>query len=125
MPSAIIRLRLKPAPFFHDTGASSTTCTWESTDETFDLTLVTNHGVGLELVDQLGGVLTAREPLSVDGYPAMRIDTADSPTCRVVVGVADTQAFSAGASMLASTAPPLCDLALALAEETVAALRGS
>jgi hypothetical protein len=120
---AVERMQVRPTPFFQDSGHTSTTCTWEALDGRFDLTLVKNHAVGLELVDQLGEVLMARDPISVNGYPAVRIDAPDAPTCRVVVGVAASQAFSAGASMLTTDAPPLCDLALALAEETIAALR--
>jgi hypothetical protein len=115
---------MAPTPVDSDVGPSATTCAWKALDGTVGIDLVANYGVGLELLDRVGDVLAARQPLTVAGYPAVRIDEPGSPTCRIVVGVADTQAFSAEASSLTTDAPPLCDLALALAEETVAALRG-
>jgi len=111
-------------PVDRDTGPTATTCAWKSVDGAVGIELTANHGVGLELLDQLGGQLEERVPLAVGGYPAVRMDRLDSPTCRIAVGVADSQAFSAGASSLSTTAPPLCPLAEALAEEVVSALRG-
>jgi hypothetical protein len=59
----------------------------------------------------------------IDGYPAVRVDAEGDPTCRYWVGIASDQTFSAGASSLSTSAPPLCEKAEALASEVIDALR--
>jgi hypothetical protein len=116
---------MRREPISRGSGPTATSCAWKGVDNRTDINLVANYGAGLELVDEAAPSLEERTPLTVAGYPAVRIDHADSPTCRIAVGVAVGQAFSAQASSLTTDAPPLCDLALSLAEETVAALRAS
>jgi len=95
-----------------------------SVDGTVGVNLVANFGAGLDRLDRVASALEERTPLTVGGYPAIRLDHVGSPTCRIAVGVADSQLISAEASELSADAPPLCPLAEALAEEVVSALRG-
>ncbi|GAA4536367.1 DUF3558 family protein [Pseudonocardia xishanensis] len=123
-PAALTRLSLKLDSVERGSGPTATSCAWRSADGTVGLQLVANSGVGLDRLSSVTAAFEEETPLVVSGYPGLRIDHLGGPTCRIAVGVAPTQLISAEASELSTSAPPLCDLAQALAEETVAALRG-
>jgi hypothetical protein len=122
---ALERVGLAPTPVARDATAFSSSCTWTRADGSADVTLVANSAGGLDLVDLMAGAGDERVTLTVGGHPAVRLDRAGGPTCRIVVGIADRQLISPEVRSRTATHPPLCDLALSLAEETVAALRAS
>lgn len=126
LPSAAFStLGVAPDPVERLMGPTATRCEWRTIDGHARLALVLNYGVGLEDIELVaGGAVEELTPMTVAGLPATRVDHVDSPTCRIGVGVAPTQLFSAEASELSADAPPLCPLAEALAEEVVSALRG-
>ncbi|GAA4684318.1 hypothetical protein GCM10023215_18860 [Pseudonocardia yuanmonensis] len=107
------------APVGRDSNEFATRCAWISLDRSFELNLVINQAVGLERSAEM----ETHVPEEVDGYPAVRVDVEGGPTCRYWVGIASSQTFSAGASSLLNTAPPLCEKAEALASEVIDALR--
>ncbi|GAA4536362.1 hypothetical protein GCM10023175_03170 [Pseudonocardia xishanensis] len=97
-------------------------CAWRTLDDQADLTLVLSTRAGLDPDSQR---IVPPVPLTVEGYPAKRVDPLDAPNCRIVVGVAATQSFAAEAAERSSGAPRLCDLARRLAAEAVRALQPS
>lgn len=115
---ALERLELGPGA----TDPETMGCVWRSAEDLADLTLVVNARAGL---DPDGQRIVPPVPLTVEGYPAKRIDPLDAPNCRIVVGVAATQSFRAEAAERSSGASRLCDLARRLAAETVRALQPS
>ncbi|MCE3556130.1 DUF3558 domain-containing protein [Pseudonocardia sp. RS11V-5] len=98
-------------------------CSWTSLDGSFMLDLAISVEAGLRFPYSIKDSFLAFQETEVDGYPAVNVDPPDAPTCSFWVGIAETQSFSADASSLSTSAPPLCEKARALASEVLDALR--
>jgi hypothetical protein len=101
----------------------ATRCSWKSADRSYGLDLAINVEAGLAFAYDVAPSFSAFQEAKIDGYPAVNVEPAGAPTCSYWVGVADNQSFSAGASSLSTSAPPLCEKAEALASEVIDALR--
>ncbi|MEU7813347.1 DUF3558 domain-containing protein [Pseudonocardia sp. NPDC049154] len=98
-------------------------CAWKAVDNSFMLDLAVNVEAGLRFPYSIKGSFLSFQETEIDGYPAVNVDPVTAPTCSFWVGLAETQSFSAGASSLSTSAPPLCEKAEALAVEVIDALR--
>ncbi|WP_372463080.1 DUF3558 family protein [Pseudonocardia kujensis] len=117
--AAAERLSIGVMSVDRDSSEFATRCSWIAKDHTFEVNLIINLAVGLDRsVD-----MDVHIPVDIQGYPAVQVDADGGPTCRYWVGIASNQTFSAGASSLSTSAPPLCDKARALASEVLDALR--
>ncbi|WP_433506422.1 DUF3558 domain-containing protein [Pseudonocardia halophobica] len=117
--AAARRLGVASQPVDHDSNEFATRCSWIGLDKNFEANLTMNEAVGLDRsVD-----LDVHIPVEIQGHPAVQVDENGGPTCRYWVEITSNQTFSAGASSLSASAPPLCEKARALASEVLDALR--